>query len=257
MNILFVGDITGSAGLEKARQELGRLRRQYQADVVIVNGENAAERNGITEKQFRDLRFAGADVVTLGNHAWANSEIYQFIDREDAIIRPLNYPEGTAGKGYTIVDLGRVQLAVVNLLGNVYVSTLPSPFTMIDAVLQDLKQQNVRHIIIDFHGEATSEKMAFANYVDGRVSAVLGTHTHVQTADGRILPKGTAYISDVGMTGVVDSVLGVKTELAIQQFMTQIPVRFQHAEGKAQLCGVVVELDDKTGKATVITPLQV
>ena len=155
------------------------------------------------------------------------------------------------------MDLGRNQVAVINLLGNVYVSTLPSPFTMIDALLDDLQRQGVRHIIIDFHGEATSEKIAFARYVDGRVSAVLGTHTHVQTADACILPKGAAYISDVGMTGAIDSVLGVKTELAVQQFVTQIPVRFQHAEGAAQLCAVVVELDDKTGKAKDITGLQV
>lgn len=243
--------------MEKAQQDLGRLKRQYGADIVIVNGENAAERNGITEKQFRDLRFAGADVVTLGNHAWANQEIYNFIDREDAIIRPVNYPAGTPGRGYTIVDMGRVQVAVVNLLGNVYVSTLPSPFTMIDALLDELKQQGVRHIIIDFHAEATSEKIAFAHYIDGRVSAVLGTHTHVQTADACVLPKGTAYISDVGMTGAIHSVLGVKTELSIRQFITQIPVRFQHAEGDARLCAVVVELDDKTGLAKSITPVQV
>lgn len=257
MNVIFIGDITGAAGLEKARQELGHLRRQYQADLVIVNGENAAERNGITENQFRDLRFAGADVITMGNHTWANSEIYHFIDQEEAIIRPLNYPEGTPGKGYTIVDLGRVQVAVLNLLGNVFVSTLPSPFTMIDAVLKELQQQGIRHIIIDLHAEATSEKIAFASYVDGQVSAVLGTHTHVQTADECILPKGTAYISDVGMTGAVHSVLGVKTELAVQQFITQIPVRFQHAEGVARLHGVVFQLDDRTGRALEINRIQV
>lgn len=257
MRILFVGDITGEAGLEKARQELGRLRRQQQLDLIIVNGENAAERNGITEKQFQALRFAGADVITMGNHTWANSDIYQFIDREETLVRPYNYPAGTPGRGYTLVDLGRSQVAVINLLGNVYVSTLPSPFTMIDTLLENLQQQGVRHIIIDFHGEATSEKISFARYVDGRVSAVLGTHTHVQTADACILPKGSAYISDVGMTGAIDSVLGVKTQLAVQQFVTQIPVRFQHAEGAARLCAVVVELDDKTGKAKEITPLQI
>lgn len=257
MNILFVGDITGSAGMDKAVRELGKLRRQYKADLVIVNGENAAERNGITEKQFRDLRFAGADVVTMGNHTWANGEIYGFIDREEALIRPLNYPEGTPGKGYTIVDMGRVQVAVVNLMGNVYLSTLPSPFTMIDALVQDLKAQGVRHIVIDFHGEATSEKIAFARYLDGRVTAVLGTHTHVQTADECVLPKGTAYISDAGMTGAIDSVLGVKSELSIQQFVTQIPVRFQHAEGEACLCGVLVQCDDKTGLAAGIQRIRV
>lgn len=257
MKILFVGDITGNAGMEKATDALGRLRRQHKIDLVVVNGENAAERNGITEKQFRDLRFAGADIVTMGNHTWANAEIYNFIDREDAIIRPYNYPAGTAGKGYTIVDLGRVQVAVVNLMGNVYISSLPSPFSVIDALLEEIKAQGVRTILIDLHAEATSEKIAFANYVDGKVSAVIGTHTHVQTADETILPKGTAYISDVGMTGAIQSVLGVETELSVQQFVTQIPVRFVHAEGEAKLDGVIVEIDDKTGKATAISRIQI
>lgn len=257
MNILFVGDITGAAGMEKATELLGRLRRQYKADFVVVNGENAAERNGITEKQFRDLRFAGADVVTMGNHTWANAEIYNFIDREEAIIRPYNYPAGTAGRGYTIVDMGRVQVAVINLLGNVYVSSLPSPFGVIDTLLEEIKAQGVRIILIDLHAEATSEKIAFAHYVDGRVSAVIGTHTHVQTADETILPKGTAYISDAGMTGAIHSVLGVETELSVQQFVTQIPVRFVHAGGEAKLEGVVLEVDDKTGKAVGISRVQV
>lgn len=256
MNILFAGDITGAAGMQKATEVLGRLRRQYKADFVVVNGENAAERNGITEKQFRDLRFAGADVVTMGNHTWANAEIYNFIDREDAIVRPYNYPAGTAGRGYTIVDLGRVQVAVINLMGNVYISSLPSPFAVIDALLEEIKARGVRIILVDLHAEATSEKIAFAYYVDGKVSAVIGTHTHVQTADETILPKGTAYISDAGMTGAIHSVLGVKTELSVQQFVTQIPVRFAHAEGEAKLHGVLVEVDDKTGKALSITRIQ-
>lgn len=252
MKILFIGDITGDAGLRKAQQELSRLRRQYGAELVIVNGENAAARNGITEAQFRALRFAGADVVTLGNHAWANGEVYQFIDREEALVRPLNYPEGTPGRGVTVVDMGRRQAAVISVLGNVYVSTLPSPFTMIDDVLKELRGRGVRHIVIDFHGEATSEKLAFAHYVDGRASAVVGTHTHVQTADACILPGKTAYISDVGMTGAIDSVLGVQTSLAVRQFVTQIPVRLEHAEGEARLCGVCVDLaDDGTAKDIV------
>ena len=256
MNILFVGDVTGNAGMQKATESIGLLRRQYKADFVVVNGENAAERNGITEKQFRDLRFAGADVVTMGNHTWANAEIYNFIDKEEAIVRPYNYPAGTAGKGYTIIDMGRVQVAVINLMGNVYISSLPSPFTVIDALLDEIKAQGVRIILVDLHAEATSEKIAFANYVDGKVSAVIGTHTHVQTADETILPKGTAYISDAGMTGAVHSVLGVKTELSIQQFVTQIPVRFAHAEGEAKLNAVLVEVDDKTGKAAAISRIQ-
>ena len=257
MNILFIGDITGTAGMEKAIELLGRLRRQYKADFVVVNGENAAERNGITEKQFKDLRFSGVDVVTMGNHTWANAEIYNFIDREEAIVRPYNYPVGTAGRGYTIVDMGRVQVAVINLLGNVYVSSLPSPFAVIDGLLEEIKAQGVRIILIDLHAEATSEKIAFANYVDGRVSAVIGTHTHVQTADETILPKGTAYISDAGMTGASHSVLGVETALSVQQFVTQIPVRFVHADGEAKLERVILEVDDKTGKAVKISSIQV
>lgn len=233
--------------MKKAQQEIARLKRSYQADFVIVNGENAAERNGITGKQFRDLQFAGADVITMGNHTWANGEIYDFIHGADAIVRPVNYPEGTPGKGYTVVDMGRIRVAVINVMGNVYLSTLPSPFTFIDGLLEEIHSQGIRHIVIDFHGEATSEKIAFANYVDGRVSAIIGTHTHVQTSDARILPKGTAYLTDVGMTGAIDSVLGVKTELSIRQFVTQIPVRLEHADGPARMDGVYVELDDKTG----------
>ncbi len=255
MKILFIGDITGEAGMEKAQRELSRLRRQYGAELVIVNAENAAPRNGITEAQFHALRFAGADVITMGNHTWADRAIYQFIDREEALVRPLNYPPGTPGRGVTVMDLGRRRIAVVNLLGNVYVSTLPSPFTVIDAVLERLRAQGVRHILIDFHGEATSEKIAFARYVDGRASAVIGTHTHVQTADACILPRGTAFITDVGMTGAADSVLGVKTDLAVRQFVTQIPVRLEHASGEARLCGVCVELADD-GAARGITSFQ-
>ena len=257
MKVLFVGDVTGNCGVEKVEQELGKLRRKYKIDLTIVNGENAAERNGITERQFRDLRFAGADVITMGNHTWANREIYNFIDREETLIRPLNYPAGTAGKGYTVVDMGRVRVGVINLMGNVYVSNLPSPFTMIDDVIDEMKKDGIRHIIVDLHAEATSEKIAFAHYVDGRVSAVFGTHTHVQTADECILPKGTAYITDAGMTGAIHSVLGVRTELSVKQFVTQIPVKLEHEEGEAVLHGVVVELDDKTGKATAIERIRV
>lgn len=257
MKLLFVGDITGAVGMEKATASLGKLRRQHGIDLTVVNAENAAERNGITEKQFRDLRFAGADVITMGNHTWANAEIYNFIDREETLIRPYNYPKGTAGRGYTIVDMGRVQVAVINLMGNVYISSLPSPFTVIDVLLEEIRSRGIQIIVIDLHAEATSEKIAFANYVDGKVSAVIGTHTHVQTADETILPKGTAYISDAGMTGAVHSVLGVKTELSVQQFVTQIPVRFAHADGEAKLNGVIVEVDDKTGHANTIIRVQI
>lgn len=252
MKILFIGDIVGSCGLEKAKKEIATLRRTEQIDLIIANGENLAERNGITFNQYRELRFAGVDVVTMGNHTWANGELADFIDREEGIIRPANYPEGTAGRGYTIADLGRRQVAVLNLLGNVYVSTLPSPFAVIDGLLEEIRSQGIKLIVVDLHGEATSEKIAFGYYLDGKVSAVLGTHTHVQTADERILPQGTVYISDVGMTGAYESVLGVKKERSIQGFVTQIPTRLEHAQGKAQFNAVLFEVDDNTGQGKSI-----
>lgn len=255
MNFLFIGDITGEAGLDRVRKEIAALRRQETFDLIIANGENLAERNGIHEALYRALRFAGVDVVTMGNHTWAHKGILEIIDREKELIRPANYPEGTAGRGYTIVDTGRRQVAVMNVLGNIYVSTLPSPFSMIDKLLQEIRAQGVQQILIDFHGEATSEKMAFAYYLDGQVTAVLGTHTHVQTADARILPKGTAYITDVGMCGAYESVLGVKKEHSIESFITQIPTKFEHADGKSQFNAVIVKSDDKTGQAVEIKRL--
>lgn len=252
MKILFVGDIVGDCGLDKAIKEITNLRRKEKIDVVIANGENAAERNGITRKQYEALRFAGVDVITMGNHTWANAELKDFIDTAEGIIRPANYPKGTAGKGYTIVDLGRYRVAVINLMGNVYVSTLPSPFTVIDEILAEIKAEGVKMIVVDLHGEATSEKIAFAHYVDGRVSAVLGTHTHVQTADEQILPKGTVYLTDVGMTGAYESVLGVKIAASVQGFVTQIPTKLEHADGKAQFNGVIFELDDNTGQGKTV-----
>ena len=247
MKVLFVGDIVGDCGLEKAKKEIANLRRKEKIDIIIANGENAAERNGITRRQYDALRFAGVDVVTMGNHTWANAELKDFIDTTDGIIRPANYPKGTAGKGYTVIDLGRQRAAVINLLGNVFVSTLPSPFTGIDDILSEIKEQGIKIIIIDLHGEATSEKIAFAHYVDGRVSAVLGTHTHVQTADEQILPQGTVYVTDVGMTGAYNSVLGVKIAASVQGFVTQIPTRLEHADGKAQFNALLFEIDDNTG----------
>lgn len=252
MKFLFVGDIVGDCGLEKAQKEIANLRRKEKIDVIIANGENAAERNGITRRQYEALRFAGVDVVTMGNHTWANAELKDFIDTTDGIIRPANYPQGTAGKGYTIIDLGRHRVAVINLMGNVYVSTLPSPFAVIDDILAEIKAQGIKMIIVDLHGEATSEKIAFAHYVDGKVSAVLGTHTHVQTADEQILPKGTVYLTDVGMTGAYESVLGVKIAASVEGFVTQIPTRLEHADGKAQFNAVLFELDDNTGHGKMV-----
>ncbi len=257
MKIVFIGDIVGECGKKMALKTLRKLRQEEKIDMVIANGENIAERNGITRALFEELSFAGVDVVTMGNHTWDAREILQFIDETDRLIRPVNYPEGTPGRGYTIFDTGRAQVAVVNILGNVNISTLPSPFAVIDQVLADIKAQGARHIIIDLHAEATSEKIAFGYYMDGQVSAVIGTHTHVQTADEKILEYGTAYISDAGMTGPYTSVLGVRKEISVQRFVTQLPVRFEQATGRAQFNGVLLTLDDQTGLATAIRRLNV
>lgn len=256
MKVLFIGDIVGEVGKKITKRAIINLKKTHQFDLIIANGENIAERNGITEALFQELSFAGVDVVTMGNHTWDRKDIFQFIDQEPSLLRPANYPEGTPGRGYTIYDLGRAKIGVISLMGNVYISTLPSPFTMIDDLIKEMQSQDCPHIIVDLHGEATSEKIAFGWYVDGRVSAVIGTHTHVQTADEKILPKGSAYITDVGMTGPYESVLGVKVALSVNRFLTQLPTRFEQATGQGQFNGVILTLDDVSGLATTIERIQ-
>lgn len=257
MKILFIGDIVGECGKKMAIKTIRQLKQREHYDMIIANGENIADRNGISQSLFQELILAGVDVVTMGNHTWDRRDIYQFIDSTDQLVRPANYPPGTPGRGYTIYDLGRHQVAVINLMGNVYISTLPSPFLCFDEMITEIQKQGVRHIIVDLHAEATSEKIAFGYHVDGRVSAVIGTHTHVQTADEKILEQGTAYITDAGMTGPYTSVLGAKKELSIGRFLTQLPVRFEQAEGKAQFNGVALTLNDQTGKAEEISRLYI
>ncbi|MBR4869061.1 MAG: TIGR00282 family metallophosphoesterase [Clostridia bacterium] len=249
MRVLFVGDVTGTVGIQTACNGIAKIKKDRKIDFIIVNGENAANKNGITEGIYRELRFGGADVVTLGNHSFDRDEIQDFIREEECLIRPYNYPKNTPGNGYVVCDMGREKVAVISLMGNVYLSTLTSPFEVIDELLAEIKAQECKTIIIDLHGEATSEKIAFGHYVDGKVSAVIGTHTHVQTADEKILPKGTGYITDCGMTGPYESVLGVTTSLAVERFCTQLPVRFEHAQGVGQFNGVLLEIEDgKTQK---------
>lgn len=255
MKILFIGDIVGSCGKNMALKSLRKWHSQEKWDMVIANGENIADHNGINRALFDELSFGGIDVVTMGNHTWDNREIMHFIDDTDRLIRPLNYPPGTPGSGYTLFDMGKYTIAVINLLGNVYINTLPSPFAIIDQTLATIKAQGIRHIIIDLHAEATAEKIAFGYYLDGQVSAVIGTHTHVQTADEKILPQGTAYITDVGMTGPYHSVIGVQPQLSVQRFATQLPVRFEQAQGVAQFNAVLITLDDQSGMATQIQRL--
>ncbi len=232
---------------------MGPLREHYGADFVIVNGENAAGGVGITAQICRELFDLGADVVTLGNHAWDKREIATYIDEEPRLIRPLNFPPGTPGYGHHVVRRGgQPVLAVVQAHGRVFTPLLlEDPFRGLDEAVQRLREITP-NIVVDFHGETTSEKVAMGWYLDGKVSAIIGTHTHVQTADEMILPGGTAYLSDVGMCGPWQSVIGMDRNLVLERFLTQMPVRLEVARGPAILSAVVLEIDETTGKATGI-----
>lgn len=253
LSVLMIGDIVGRPGRKVIREKLKSYRHKYKIDFVIANGENAAGGVGITEEIAAELFAAGIDFLTMGNHTWDKKEIFNFIEHEPRMIRPANYPPGTPGKGSNIIRIDRnLKLGIINLAGRVFLQPLDCPFRMADDIVNKIRQETSL-IIVDIHAEATSEKIALGHYLDGRVSAVAGTHTHVQTADERVLPGGTAYITDLGMTGPRDSVLGVKTELVIQKFISQLPVRFEVADGPAQFNGVILELDENKGKALKIT----
>lgn len=256
MRILFVGDIVGKPGREVLARMMPSLMAETSPDFVIANGENAAGGMGITKDTALEILQAGVDAITLGNHVWAKKDVYSFLDEEARLIRPANYPDGVPGRGWAVYSTGAgEQIGVVNLCGRVFMDHLENPFRAADDILGTLTAQaNV--IIVDFHAEATSEKAAFAWYLDGRVAAVIGTHTHVQTADERILPGGTAYITDVGMTGPADSVIGVKKELIISRFLTQMPSKFEVAGGETLLSAVVIDVNPATGKAINIERLQ-
>lgn len=251
MRILMIGDIVGRPGRKAVKETLMTIRQELKLDAIIANGENAAGGNGITADIGADLFEYGVDVLTMGNHVWDKREAVSYINKEIRIVRPANYPPGSPGRGAGIYHVGGYTIGVINLSGRVYLSTLDCPFRLADELLQTVRNET-QIIIVDFHAEATSEKVALGWYLDGRVSAVLGTHTHIQTADERILPQGTAYISDVGMTGPRNSVLGVKTELVLEKFTTQMPVRFEVADGPYQFNAVVIDIDEITGVATNI-----
>jgi hypothetical protein len=256
VQLLMIGDVVGRPGRRACRVELGPLIREHGIDLVIANGENAAGGNGITREVANELFACGIDVLTMGNHVWAKKEILNFIDEELRILRPANYPPGTPGVGYTCYrGRNNLKVGVVNVSGRVYLANLECPFRAMDRIIEDLRQYTPL-VVVDFHAEATSEKIALGWYLDGRASAVLGTHTHVQTADERVLPGGTAYISDVGMTGPRDSVIGVKTENVVQKFLTQMPRQFQVASGPYQFNAVLLTLDPVSGKALDIRRLQ-
>jgi 2',3'-cyclic-nucleotide 2'-phosphodiesterase len=252
MNILFIGDVVGSMGRDMIDEYLPKLKEKFHPHITIINGENAAGGRGITEKIYRGFLEAGAQVVTLGNHTWDNREIYEFIDEAKYLVRPANFPENNPGKGIVYIKMNQHEIAVINLQGRIFLPPSDDPFKKADELVQEAKKRTDL-IFVDFHGEATSEKQAMGWYLDGKVSAVVGTHTHVQTADNRILPNGTAYLSDVGMTGPYDGILGMDREVVLRRFMTNMPARFEVPKaGRAQLSAVSIDVDIKTGLAKKI-----
>jgi len=245
--ILAVGDIIGRPGRQAVNELLPSLRQQYGLDLVIANGENVAGGLGLTSTTAKELLNAGVDVLTSGNHIWAQKEIIPYLDSEMPILRPLNYPPGVPGRGYIVNG----QTAVVNLIGRTFMSNFDCPFRAMDKLLAELNPKPAV-IIVDFHAEATSEKVAMGRYLDGRVSAVLGTHTHVGTIDAQLLPGGTAYVTDIGMTGPIDSIIGDDTEEVIRRFMTIIPHHLSVGKGKTMFSAILVRIDDKSGRGISI-----
>jgi len=257
VKLLFIGDIIGKPGRQVISRELHRLVDRYMVDLVIANGENAAGGFGITEDTANELYKCGIDVLTSGNHIWDKKDSLSFINRAEKLLRPANYPDGTPGRGSALfTTAGGAKVAVLNLEGRVFMNNLECPFRTADREISQLYAETPI-IFVDFHAEATSEKASLGWYLDGRVSALIGTHTHIQTADERILPGGTAYLTDAGMTGGFDSVIGVKKEEAITKFLSQLPVKFDVAKNNLRLNGVVVVVDEQTGKALSIERINI
>ena len=255
MKILFIGDIVGNPGRTATTQFLNEHRHEY--DFIVANGENAAGGKGLTFEIVDQLLASGVSVITTGNHVWDKKEIFDFIETTPQLIRPANYPTAVPGRGVAIATAadGHTQLGVINLAGQVFMNRYTNPFHALNAILPEVKAVTP-NILLDFHAEATSEKMAMGWHADGKVGAVLGTHTHVPTADARLLPQGTAYMTDVGMTGPYDSVIGTRIDEGIDRFLTMMPNRFTVAKGNVKLCGVEIELDASTGMAVNIAPIQ-
>lgn len=259
MRILFIGDVVGKTGRTAISEYLPNLIRDWRLELVVINGENAAGGFGITEAIYQDFIDAGADAVTLGNHAWNQKEALVFIERAPRLIRPLNFPRHTPGRGAALVDTKSGKRAlVINAMGRVFMEPLNDPFGAIDRELDACPLRDMADaIVVDFHGEASSEKQAMGHFCDGRVSLVVGTHTHIPTSDHRILDGGTAYMTDAGMTGDYDSVIGMQKEEPLQRFLSGIPsARFEPAHGPATLSGIAIETDDATGLATRVAPVR-
>lgn len=254
MRILIVGDVVGRPGRKAFGKYTKELRQKHNIDIVIVNGENSAGGKGVSRKSLDELYAAGADIVTSGNHIWDNREVQGLIDDEPYLVRPANYPEGVPGKGWCLYPFKAKNIAVINLSGRAFMPDMDCPFQKIDDILSEIGDQaDIK--ILDFHAETTSEKMAMGFYLDGRVQVVVGTHTHIQTADERLLPNSTAYITDLGMVGPWNSVLGVKSDIIIKKFTSCMPVRFDLADGPAVYSAVIVEIDDATNKAVAVERL--
>ena len=254
MKILAVGDVCGSIGCDYVRKVLPDLKRNKKIDFVIINAENSADGNGITSASAESLLNVGADVLTGGNHSFRRAEVLDYLEEKDNVLRPHNLEEAPFGKGYCVIDCGFVSVAVINLSGKIYLEKNgpTCPFTTADELIEKAKNDGARIILVDFHAEATSEKRALGLYLDGKVSAFFGTHTHVQTADDQILGKGTGYITDLGMTGPIDSVLGVKKEIIINRLKSNDMSKFQLADGECSLNGCIFEIYNKTGKTVNI-----
>lgn len=256
MKVLFIGDIVGESGQKAIKKFLPTIKQKYKPQLTIANGENISNGKGISEKLYKWLLAQGIDVVTLGNHAWDDQDIYNFIDEAKVLVRPINLPDTTPGVGVRYIRVNEHEIAVINCLGTVFMNPALNPFFELPKVLKEVKKRT-RHIIIDFHAETTSEKEAIAYYLDGQVSAVLGTHTHVQTADAQLLPNKTAYISDVGMTGARVSILGCRTEEVIKRFVTQLPTRLEQPNTEDVLLSAVVVSLNQDGLATKIESLYI
>jgi metallophosphoesterase (TIGR00282 family) len=255
LTVICVGDVFGEPGRRAVHALLPKLRKQHDADLAIVNVENAAAGFGVTPQIARGVLEHGADVMASGNHIWDKKEIIEYIAKENLLLRPANFPTGTPGAGSIVVKAGPHKVGVLNLMGRVFLPNLDCPFRKADEEIARLRQET-SIVVVDMHCEATSESQAMGWYLDGRVSAVVGTHRHVQTADERILPKGTAYITDLGMTGPTDSIIGVDPTLALQRFLTQMPNRFEPAKGPAALHGAVIRIDPETGRGLSIERLR-
>lgn len=251
MNILTIGDIVGESGVKKFKEEFPKIKEEYKIDFVIVNAENSAGGMGITTSIFKSLVDLGVDVITMGNHTWGKRDIFSFVD-SPKLLRPANYSKGVVGHGYGIYKCNGKKIGVIDLIGRTDMNVLSdNPFTKATKIIDGMKEA-CDIIFVEFHAEATAEKIAMARYLDGTVTAVYGTHTHVQTADETILDKGTAYITDLGMTGPINSVIGMDCEASIKRFVTSMPERYKLAEGKCMLNGCIFEVDDETCRVTKI-----